>query len=68
MNVRFGSKADICAAKCHVRFTTESDMCGALASRKAPTCTCAEQRPGIVPEQLEALDTFLHLSAVSSPS
>jgi hypothetical protein len=27
--VRFGSKADICAAKSHVRFTPESGMCGA---------------------------------------
>src|SRR5262245_56901519 len=24
-HVRFGSKADMCAAKCHVRFTPESD-------------------------------------------
>jgi hypothetical protein len=25
-NVRFGSKADICSAKGHVRFTPESDI------------------------------------------
>ena len=25
VNVRFGSKADMCAAKCHVRFTPNSD-------------------------------------------
>jgi hypothetical protein len=27
--VRFGSKADMCAAKGHVRFTPIADMCGA---------------------------------------
>src|SRR5262249_46397701 len=28
-DVRFGSKADIRAAKCHVRFTPKADICGA---------------------------------------
>jgi hypothetical protein len=31
IDVRFGSKADICGAKSDVRFTPEADMCGALA-------------------------------------
>jgi hypothetical protein len=31
MNIRFGSKADICAATGHVCFASEADMCSALA-------------------------------------
>jgi hypothetical protein len=31
-NVRFGSKADICAAKTRVRFTPRADMCSAVAN------------------------------------
>ena len=30
-NVRFGSKADMCSAKCHVWFTPIADICSALA-------------------------------------
>jgi len=33
-DVRFGSKADICAAKSHVRFTPESDL-GCVLSDKS---------------------------------
>ena len=31
IDVRFGSKADIRAAKCHVRFTPKADICSATA-------------------------------------
>jgi enamine deaminase RidA (YjgF/YER057c/UK114 family) len=45
--VRFGSKADICAAKSHVRFTPESGMCGATRDvrfvPKADSCSAAIQ-------------------------
>jgi hypothetical protein len=34
-DVRFGSKADICNAKCHVRFTGLSDCLGALRQSHA---------------------------------
>jgi hypothetical protein len=44
-NVRFGSKADICAAKSHVRFGSKADMCSAKRHvrfvPKADSCTAA---------------------------
>ena len=36
---RFGSKADICSAKCHVRFALNSDYgSGTRVNAAAPTC------------------------------
>ena len=31
VDVRFGSKVDICSANRHVRFTPKADMCGATS-------------------------------------
>ena len=36
IDVRFGSKADMCSAKAHVRFAPEADMCGTWDVRLVP--------------------------------
>ena len=45
-NVRFGSKADMCSAKCHVRFTPESGHVQCTSDvrfvPKADSCSAAE--------------------------
>ena len=45
LNVRFGSEADICGAKAHVRFTPNSDReSGHGSNRETYGCTRLEKR------------------------
>jgi hypothetical protein len=48
VNVRFGSKADICSAKSHVRFTPKSGLMRCSKSTSAAVVGIGEFSPAVV--------------------